>query len=153
MDEISESERETWRGRVSKLPFVLFAQQTNFDPLRAPSGRHTAWGYCHVPNGYTGDMTAEIENQVERFAPGFKDCILARSVMGPQELEQHNPNLVGGDIGGGASVPSQLFFRPTASLYVTPLPGVYLCSSSTPPGPGVHGMCGFFAAETALRLS
>lgn len=153
MEEISESERQTWRGTVSKRPFVLFAQPTNFDPFRAPSGSHTAWGYCHVPNGYTGDMTAEIEDQIERFAPGFKDCILGRSVMGPQQLEQHNPNLVGGDIGGGAAVPSQLFFRPTASLYATPLRGVFLCSSSTPPGPGVHGMCGFFAAETALRLS
>jgi len=153
MEEISDSERQAWRGKVSDRPFVLFAQQTNFDPLRVPSGRHTAWGYCHVPNGFTGEMTSKIEDQVERFAPGFKDCILARSVMGPRELEQHNPNLVGGDIGGGAAVPRQLFFRPTASLYATPLRGVYLCSSSTPPGPGVHGMCGFFAAETALRLS
>jgi phytoene dehydrogenase-like protein len=114
---------------------------------------HTAWAYCHVPNGYTGDMTAAIENQVERFAPGFRDCVLARSVMGPIALERHNPNLVGGDIAGGAMVLSQLFLRPTASLYRTPLSGVYLCSSSTPPGPGVHGMCGYFAAEAALKHS
>lgn len=153
LDEISDSERRAWDGHVSERPYVLFAQPTLFDPTRAPAGRHSAWGYCHVPNGYKGNIVDRIERQVERFAPGFRECILARSVMGPAELEQHNPNLVGGDIGGGAPTPSQLFFRPTARLYGTPLKGVYLCSSSTPPGPGVHGMCGYFAAEMALRNS
>jgi len=151
LSEISDSERRPWAGEVSDRPFVLFAQPSLFDPSRAPAGQHTGWGYCHVPNGYTGDMTAAIESQVERFAPGFRDCIMARSVMGPRELEAHNPNLVGGDIGGGAPILSQLFLRPTASTYKTPLPGVYLCSSSTPPGPGVHGMCGYWAAEAVMR--
>lgn len=157
LDEICDSERRAWLGSpgdapwTSHRPFVLFAQPSLFDPSRAPATQHTAWGYCHVPNGYTGDMTEAIENQVERFAPGFRDCILARSVMGPLALERHNPNLVGGDIGGGAMDLGQLFLRPTASLYRTPLPGIYLCSSSTPPSPGVHGMCGYYAAEAALR--
>jgi phytoene dehydrogenase-like protein len=135
----------------SENPFVLFAQPSLFDPARAPAGKHTAWAYCHVPNGYAGDMTAAIERQVERFAPGFHECILARSVMGPAELERHNPNLIGGDIAGGALTLSQLFLRPTASTYTTPLAGVYLCSSSTPPGPAVHGMCGYWAAERVIR--
>jgi phytoene dehydrogenase-like protein len=151
LDEISESERLAWNGKVADRPYVLFTQPTLFDPTRAPDGQHTAWGYCHVPNGYTGDVTERIEKQVERYAPGFRDCVLARSVMGPLKLEEQNPNLVGGDIGGGAPTVDQLFFRPTRELYRTPLPGIYLCSSSTPPGPGVHGMCGFFAAEMALR--
>ncbi|HEX5434945.1 MAG TPA: NAD(P)/FAD-dependent oxidoreductase [Candidatus Angelobacter sp.] len=150
LDEISDSERRTWRGEVSERPYVLFTQPTLFDPTRAPAGRHTAWAYCHVPNGFRGNLVDTVEAQVSRFAPGFRDCILARSVMGPQELEQHNPNLIGGDIGGGAVTPRQLFFRPTASFYRTPLEGIYLCSSSTPPAPGVHGMCGYFAAQTAL---
>lgn len=149
-DEISRSERDAWRGRCAEKPFVLLAQPSLFDTTRAPAGKHTAWGYCHVPNGYAGDVTKAIEDQIERFAPGFRDCILARSVMRPADLEKHNPNLVGGDIAGGAPLLSQLFLRPTASLYRTPVKGVYLCSSSTPPGAGVHGMCGFFAAETAL---
>lgn len=151
LDEISDSERRAWRGDISEHPYVLFAQPTLFDSSRAPSGKHTAWGYCHVPNGYTGNMVERIENQVERFAPGFRDCVLARSVMGPMELERHNPNLIGGDIAGGAPTLRQLFLRPTAKLYATPLKGVYLCSSSTPPGPGVHGLCGYYAAEMALR--
>ena len=151
LDEISESERRAWSGEVSERPYILFAQPSLFDSSRAPAKRHTAWGYCHVPNGYTGNMVDKIEQQVERFAPGFRDCILARSVMGPKELESHNPNLIGGDIGAGAVTLGQLFFRPTASLYRTPLSGVYLCSASTPPAPGVHGMCGYFAAEMALR--
>lgn len=150
LDEISVSERKAWGGEVSERPYVLFAQPSLFDPSRAPAGQHTAWGYCHVPNGYKGDVLDRIEAQVERFAPGFRECILARSVMGPRELEQHNPNLIGGDIGGGAVTLDQLFLRPTASLHRTPLKGIYLCSSSTPPAPGVHGMCGYFAAETAL---
>jgi phytoene dehydrogenase-like protein len=151
MDEICESERQPWRGKVSDRPYVLFTQPSLFDSSRAPAGKHTAWGYCHVPNGFTGNVTQAIENQVERFAPGFKDCIAARSVMGPAEMEQHNPNLIGGDIGGGAAYLSQMFLRPTASLYRTPLDGVFLCSSSTPPAQGVHGMCGYFAAEAALK--
>lgn len=150
LDEISDSERRSWRGQVSERPYVLFAQPSLFDPTRAPAARHTAWAYCHVPNGFRGNLVDTIEQQVSRFAPGFRDCILARSVMGPQELERHNPNLIGGDIGGGAVTPSQLLLRPTASLYQTPLEGIYLCSSSTPPAPGVHGMCGYFAAEMAL---
>jgi phytoene dehydrogenase-like protein len=150
LDEISDSERRAGRGRASERPFVLFAQASLFDPSRAPEGKHTAWAYCHVPNGYAGDMTAAIENQVERFAPGFRDSILARSVMGPAALERQNPNIVNGDIAGGALNLGQLFLRPAPSLYRTPLSRVFLCSSSTPPGPGVHGMCGFWAAETAL---
>jgi len=151
LDEISESERRAWRGEVSDRPYILFVQPSLFDSTRAPAGRHTAWGYCHVPNGYTGDMVEKIERQVERYAPGFRECVLARSVMGPKELELHNPNLIGGDIGAGAVTLGQLITRPTASLYRTPLKGVYLCSASTPPAPGVHGMCGYFAAEMALR--
>ncbi len=151
LDEICESERRSWNGEVTSSPFVLVAQPSLFDSTRAPQGKHTAWAYCHVPNGYTGDMTQAIEGQIERFAPGFRDCILARSALSPKDLEKHNPNLVGGDIGGGAAMLSQLFLRPTASLYRTPLNGVYLCSSSTPPIPGVHGMCGYFAAEAALN--
>ena len=150
LDEISDSERRAGRGQASERPFVLFAQASLFDPSRAPEGKHTAWAYCHVPNGYAGDMTAAIENQVERFAPGFRDSILARSVMGPAALERQNPNIVNGDIAGGALNLRQLFLRPAPSLYRTPLSRVFLCSSSTPPGPGVHGMCGFWAAETAL---
>jgi phytoene dehydrogenase-like protein len=151
LEEICESERQPWKGKVSDRPYVLFTQASLFDGSRAPAGKHTAWAYCHVPNGFTGNATEKIEKQVERFAPGFRDCIAARSVMGPAEMERHNPNLIGGDIGGGAAYLSQLFLRPTASLYRTPLDGVFLCSSSTPPAPGVHGMCGYFAAEAALK--
>jgi phytoene dehydrogenase-like protein len=148
--EISESERKAWHGEIASRPLIIFAQPTITDPSRAPSGKHIAWAYCHVPNGCTVNMVEAIENQVERFAPGFRDCIMARSVMAPAELEQRNPNLVGGDISGGASTPEQFFFRPTATLYKTPARGLYLCSSSTPPGGGVHGMCGYYAAEMAL---
>lgn len=151
--EICESERSAWQQKVTDRPFVLLSQPSLFDSSRAPVGRHTAWAYCHVPNGYTGDVTERIESQIERFAPGFRSCIAARSVMSPLDLEKHNPNLVGGDIGGGAAMLSQLFLRPTASLYRTPLKGIYLCSSSTPPGAGVHGMCGYFAAEAAIKSS
>ncbi|HSM87664.1 MAG TPA: NAD(P)/FAD-dependent oxidoreductase [Candidatus Limnocylindrales bacterium] len=150
LEQIGDSERQAWHGQVAERPFVLFAQPTLFDTTRAPDGKHIAWGYCHVPNGFRGSVVEKIEQQVERFAPGFRDCVVARSVMGPVEFEQHNPNLVGGDIGGGAATLDQFFLRPTASLYKTPLPGVYLCSSSTPPGAGVHGMCGYLAAEMAL---
>lgn len=151
--EICESERSAWQGSFSGKPFVLFSQPSLFDPSRAPVGKHTAWAYCHVPNGYTEDVTEQIETQVERFAPGFRQRILARSVLKPFDLEKHNPNLVGGDIAGGASTLGQFFLRPTASLYRTPIKRTYLCSSSTPPGGGVHGMCGYFAAETALADS
>lgn len=150
LGEIRDSERDAWQGRISARPYVLLTQPSLFDRARAPEGKHTAWGYCHVPNGFQGNVTEAIEKQVERFAPGFRDCIAARSIMGPAELERHNPNLVGGDIGGGAANLGQLFLRPTMSLYRVPLKGVYLCSASTPPGPGVHGMCGYFAAQDAL---
>ena len=151
LEEISQSESACWRGETSARPYVLLTQPSLFDPTRAPAGKHTAWGYCHVPNQFQGDVTQAIEDQVERYAPGFRDCIAARRVMKPLEFEQHNENLVGGDIGGGAGLLSQMFLRPTASMYRTPLKGVYLCSSSTPPAPGVHGMCGYFAAEAALK--
>lgn len=153
LKEISDSESAPWRGETSDRPYVLLTQPSLFDPTRAPAGKHTAWGYCHVPNGYGGNVVEAIERQVERFAPGFRDCIAARSIMGPAEFEQHNANLVGGDIGGGAANLGQLFLRPTANLYRVPLDGIYLCSASTPPGPGVHGMCGYFAAQAALKRS
>jgi phytoene dehydrogenase-like protein len=148
LDEIVASEREPWRGGVAERPYVLVAQQSLFDPARAPEGKHTAWAYCHVPNGSTVDMTARIEAQLERFAPGFRDLVLARSVMGAVEMEAHNPNYVGGDINAGAADLRQMVAR---TPYATPLPGVFLCSASTPPGGGVHGMCGFHAASAALR--
>jgi phytoene dehydrogenase-like protein len=151
LDEIAASERAAWEGRITDHPFVLLVQPSLFDASRAPAGQHTAWAYCHVPNGSTEDMTARIEAQVERFAPGFHACILARHTMFPADLEQHNANLVGGDIGGGAANFTQLLARPTAGLYRTPVKNVYLCSASTPPGGGVHGMCGYHAARAALR--
>jgi phytoene dehydrogenase-like protein len=149
--ETAASERASWKGRHAERPFVLLAQHSLFDGTRAPAGKHTAWGYCHVPNGSTEDMLERVEAQIERFAPGFRERILARSVMNTAALEAHNPNLVGGDISGGAPHLSQLFLRPTARMYRTPLKGVYLCSSSTPPGGGVHGMCGYWAARWALK--
>ena len=139
-----------WESNGTGRPFLILAQPSLFDPTRAPAGKHTAWAYCHVPNGSSGDMTEAIEAQIERFAPGFRGRILARHVLTPAALERYNPNLVGGDIGGGATDLRQLFFRPTRHLYRTPLDGVYLCSSSTPPGGGVHGMCGYHAARMAL---
>jgi phytoene dehydrogenase-like protein len=153
LGEIAESERAAWQGRVHERPFVLLTQPSLWDPSRAPAGKHTLWGYCHVPNGATADMTERIERQIERFAPGFRDCIAARHCEGPEALERRNANLVGGDIAGGAADIRQLFFRPVASAspYATPLEGVYLCSASTPPGLGVHGMCGYRAARAALR--
>jgi phytoene dehydrogenase-like protein len=153
LDEISRSERDAWEGRVAERPFVLLAQPTLFDPSRAPHGKHVAWAYCHVPNASPADMTEAIEAQVERFAPGFRDLILARSALGTAALEEHNRNLVGGDLNGGAMDLGQLVFRPARRLvpYRTPLAGVYLCSASTPPGGGVHGMCGVSAARVALR--
>jgi phytoene dehydrogenase-like protein len=152
LDEISASEWGAWSGRPAAPPFVLLAQHTLFDPSRAPEGKHTAWAYCHVPNGWEGDMTDAIEAQVERFAPGFRELVLARSVLRPADLEARNRNLVGGDLNGGAQDLGQLVFRPARRLvpYRTPLRGVYICSSSTPPGGGVHGMGGYGAARAAL---
>jgi phytoene dehydrogenase-like protein len=152
-DEISASEWGAWRGRPVARPFVIVAQHTLFDPTRAPAGRHTAWAYCHVPNGWRGDMTEAMEAQIERFAPGFREVVLARHVTTPADLEGRNRNLVGGDINGGTMDLGQLLTRPVARLnpYRTPLPGLYLCSSATPPGGGVHGMCGYSAALAALR--
>ncbi|MGQ0767223.1 MAG: phytoene desaturase family protein [Gemmatimonadota bacterium] len=149
--EIAHSEREPWLGNCAERPFVLVAQPSLFDQSRAPPGKHTAWGYCHVPNGSTIDMTTRIEAQVERFAPGFRDLILVRAVRGPATLELDNANLVGGDISGGANDLLQLFARPTPRLYRTGTRGIYLCSASTPPGGGVHGMCGYHAATRAIR--
>ena len=153
LDEIVASEEAAVRGRHADRPFVLLVQPTLFDPTRAPDGRHTAWAYCHVPQGSTRDMTEAIESQVERFAQGFRDLILGRSVMDSAEVERRNPNYVGGDINGGVQDLRQLFTRPVPRLdpYSTPLRGLYLCSSSTPPGGGVHGMCGYHAARSALR--
>lgn len=153
LEEIAASELGPGRGEIAQRPYVLLAQQSLFDATRAPAGQHTAWAYCHVPNGSTVDMTERIEAQVERFAPGFRDRILARSALGPAEIERYNANYVGGDINAGAATISQLFTRPVAQLspYTTPLPGVFLCSASTPPGGGVHGMCGYHAARAALR--
>jgi phytoene dehydrogenase-like protein len=152
LPEIAASEQAVWRGELSERPYVIVVQQTLFDPTRAPEGKHTGWAYCHVPNGSTIDMTERIEAQLERFAPGFRDLILARSVMSPTALERHDPNYIGGDINGGVQDLGQLFTRPVARLnpYTTPVRGLYLCSSSTPPGGGVHGMCGYFAAQAAL---
>jgi phytoene dehydrogenase-like protein len=152
-DEIAASERDAWEGRHAEKPFVLVAQPSLFDQTRAPAGRHTLWAYCHVPLGSTFDMTERIERQIERFAPGFRERILARHATTPADFERRNANLVGGDINGGAQDLTQLFTRPVARLnpYTTPLKGLYLCSSSTPPGGGVHGMCGHLAARAALR--
>jgi phytoene dehydrogenase-like protein len=153
MEEIVAAEAEVAAGRHPDRPYVLVVQQTPFDPSRAPEGHHTGWAYCHVPNGSTVDMTARIEAQVERFAPGFRDRILARSVRLPADVEAHDANYVGGDINGGLQDLRQLFTRPVARLdpYSTPTRGIYLCSSSTPPGGGVHGMSGYWAARSALR--
>ncbi len=151
--EIAEAEDAVQEGRHPERPFVLFAQQTPFDPTRAPEGMHTAWAYCHVPNGSEIDMTDPIEAQVERFAPGFRDRVLARHVMGPGAMERHDANYIGGDINGGLANLRQFVARPVASLvpWATPVDGLYLCSSSTPPGGGVHGICGMRAAQVAMR--
>jgi phytoene dehydrogenase-like protein len=153
LDEIAESEQEPWAGRHAEHPYVLLTQPSLFDDSRTPPGKYTAGAYCHVPNGSTEDMTDRIEAQVERFAPGFRKLVLARSAHGPADLERHNRNIVGGDINGGAMDLGQLLFRPVRRLvpYRTPVRGLYICSSATPPGGGVHGMCGFSAARVALR--
>jgi len=153
LDEIAESEAQIARGVPAERPFILVGQQSLFDPSRAPSGKHTVWAYCHVPNGSTFDMTERMEAQIERFAPGFRERVLARSVMGPAEVQLHNENYIGGDIGGGANTLFQFMTRPFFRLdpYATSARDIYLCSSSTPPGGGVHGMCGYHAARSALR--
>jgi phytoene dehydrogenase-like protein len=153
LDEIAASERAVWRGEHPERPYVLFVQQTPFDPTRAPAGKHTAWAYCHVPHGSTADMTGRIEAQIERFAPGFRGRILARSTRTAAEMAAYNPNYIGGDINGGVQDLRQLYTRPVASPnpYATPGDGIYLCSSSTPPGGGVHGMCGYWAARAVLK--
>ena len=152
-DEIVRSERRMWRGDAAEKPFVLLAQQSLFDPTRAPEGKHTVWAYCHVPNGSTFDMTDRIEAQVERFAPGFRDRVLARHVLTPADIERHNANYIGGDINGGVQDLLQFWTRPAVRVvpYSTPARHIFLCSSSTPPGGGVHGICGNFAARAALR--
>jgi phytoene dehydrogenase-like protein len=152
-DELADAERAPWEGRCAERPYVLLVQSSLFDDTRAPAGKHTAWAYCHVPNGCTQDATDAIESQIERFAPGFRDLVLARTVTTTAEFEQHNPNLIGGDITGGAQNLWQVLARPVFARnpYRTPIPGVYICSASTPPGAGVHGMCGYHAAKSALR--
>jgi len=152
-EEIAEGEILSSKGKVAETPFVLLAQQSLFDQSRAPEGKHTAWAYCHVPNGSTHNMTAIIENQVERVAPGFKDLILAKNTMNTAQVEAYNPNYIGGDINGGIIDLAQLFTRPALrwSPYRTSAKGLYICSSSTPPGGGVHGMCGYNAAKRALK--
>ncbi len=151
LDEVAASEDAMANGRIAERPFVLLSQPTLFDQTRAPNGKHIAWAYCHVPNGSRKDAVERVEKQIERFASGFRDCVLARHISAPPDLEAHDANLVGGDIMGGAPTPMQLAFRPTARLYRTSSPRVYLCSASTPPGGGVHGMCGYNAAKLALR--
>ncbi len=153
LEEIAGAEADVARGRHAARPYVLVAQQSLFDPSRAPGGAHTLWAYCHVPNGSALDARAAIESQIERFAPGFRDLVRACSAMGPAELQAYNANYAGGDINGGAADPRQLWARPAARRvpYATPDPRLFVCSSSTPPGGGVHAMCGWHAARAALR--
>jgi phytoene dehydrogenase-like protein len=153
LEEIAASELDVWRGVLPEKPFVLLSQPSLFDSSRAPDGLHTVWGYCHVPNGCTVDMTQRIEDQVERFAPGFRSRVLERHAMSPSDMETYNANYVGGDIAGGVQSFRQLFFRPLGrwNAYSTPVKGLYMCSSSMPPGAGVHGMCGHLAAKLALK--
>ena len=153
LEEISVSESSVWRGEQPDKPLVLLAQQSLFDETRAPDGKHTAWAYCHVPNGSTSDVSERITAQIERFAPGFRDLILAKHVHTASQMQAYNPNYVGGDINGGVQDWRQLFARPVArwSPYTTPVKGLYICSSSTPPGGGVHGMCGYHAARSVLK--
>ncbi len=151
MVEIAASERACWDGKHSDAPFVLVAQQSLFDPSRAPEGKHTGWAYCHTPSGSTKDMTETIEGQIERWAPGFKDTVTARHTMHSLDFETYNANYIGGDVNGGMPTINQLFTRPTAKTYRTPNRRIYLCSASTPPGGGIHGMCGFHAAKAVLE--
>lgn len=152
LDELAESERACWENRHIDRPYVLLAQPSVFDPSRAPEGKHVGWAYCHVPNGSTTDMSEAIEGQVERFAPGFRDRILARHTMNCSQMQASNANYIGGDIIGGVTDIAQLLARPSLSMnpYATPNPQIYLCSASTPPGAGVHGMCGYNAAVAAI---
>jgi phytoene dehydrogenase-like protein len=150
LDEMAASERQTWQGGHPDRPFVLLSQPTLIDDSRAPQGRHVVWAYCHVPHGSDVDMLSRVERQIERFAPGFRDRVIACSVKRPADIERDNPNFVGGDIAAGATTMGQLFARPTWRTYSTPVRGLYICSASTPPGVGVHGMCGYFAAQRAL---
>ena len=147
------SERDANAGRHAERPLVLVAQPSLFDPTRAPEGKHTLWAYCHVPHGSDRDMTDQIEAQIERFAPGFRDLVLARSVMNTSAIQEYNANYIGGDINGGIQDLRQLYTRPAVRFdpYSTPNERLFLCSSSTPPGGGVHGMCGYHAAQSVLR--
>ncbi|MCX6624606.1 MAG: NAD(P)/FAD-dependent oxidoreductase, partial [Acidobacteria bacterium] len=151
LPEITACEAAPWAGLEHPRPFVILTQPSLFDSSRSPAGQHTAWAYCHVPNGSTAGLTTAIEAQVERFAPGFRARILARSARNTADLELHNENLQGGDISGGVLDPTQFLARPTRTLYRTPLRHLYLCSASTPPGGGVHGMCGYHAALCAIK--
>ena len=153
LEEIALGEKNTWQGKHSHTPFVLLAQQSLFDTSRAPEGKQTAWAYCHVPNASAKNMTSVIEQQIERFAPGFRDCILAKHEMNSEDMQLYNANYIGGDINGGAQLITQLFTRPALRLspYTTSANNLFICSSSTPPGGGVHGMCGYNAAKKALR--
>jgi phytoene dehydrogenase-like protein len=152
-EEIARAEADANAGRIADAPFVLVAQQSLFDDSRAPPAHHTGWAYCHVPHGSDQSMVARIEQQIERFAPGFRDTILARHVMPPAAIEAHNPNMIGGDIGGGSNAFGQFLWRPMVrwNPYTTSNPRLFVCSSSTPPGGGVHGMCGYYSAATVLR--
>ena len=153
VEELLAAERDVAQGRISERPYVLLAQQSLFDDTRAPEGKHTLWAYCHVPNGSTVDMTDRIERQIDRFAPGWRDLVLARHVTSAQGLETYNGNYVGGDIAAGAPDKLQVLFRPIIAVdpYRTGTEGIYLCSASTPPGGGVHGICGYWAAQSALK--
>ena len=150
MEEIAASEEAVRHGKIAECPFVLVAQPSLFDPTRAPQGKHVLWAYCHVPNASNFNMLDRMEAQIERFAPGFRDCILARRMFSPSALEQMDANLIGGDIVGGASDLRQFLFRPTSQFYATSARDLYICSASTPPGGGVHGMCGYNAARLSL---
>lgn len=157
LEEMSMSERAIWKGKIADRPYILLVQQSLFDPTRAPTGKHTAWAYCHTPPGWAEDVSGLIERQIERFAPGFREVVLSKSVRTAVQMEAYNPNYVGGDINGGVQNLRQFFTRPAVQWNPYRIPGnfggakAYLCSSSTPPGGGVHGMCGFYAAETVLK--
>ena len=153
LEELAASEATAYKGEHHDRPFVLVAQQSHFDSSRAPKGQHTGYAYCHVPHGSDVDMTERIEAQIERFAPGFRDVILARRAHAPSDLQRYNESFIGGVIAGGVADMTQLFTRPVARLdpYTTPNPRLYICSAATPPGGGVHGMCGYFAAESVAR--